>query len=235
MTPVAIVAGAGGGGRATSVALARRGYYVVILDAHPEPAEDALLDVVDAGGAGEGHAVDLLDLEATSALRADLATRLGRVDVIVHLVGGWRGSAGVDADAVQNWRALHPPIVDTLAILTAVFNDDLQKAPAGRAFMVTSTAASRPTAGNVAYASAKAAAEAWMAGLAHAWRDTSAASVVVAVKALLTDAMQDAEPEKDFTGYTHVTVLGEAIAEAAAGPVENGSRLDLTAAGYSPA
>ena len=55
--------------------------------------------------------------------------------------------------------------------------------------MVTSTTASTPTAGNIAYAAAKSAAEAWMAGVAHFLRDSQAASVVVAVKALLTDQM----------------------------------------------
>ena len=68
--------------------------------------------------------------------------------------------------------------------------------------MVTSTTAATPTAGNIAYAAAKSAAEAWMAGVAHFLRDSQAASVVVAVKALLTDQMVAAEPDKQWPGYT---------------------------------
>ena len=233
--PVAIVAGAGAGGRATAIALAGRGYHLVVLDTRAEAAADVVRAVADAGGTAEGHSIDLLDIDQVQALRADLLTRVGRVDVLVHLVGGWRGSSGVVPEAVGNWNALHPPIVGTLAVLTAVFQEEVRNAPNGRAFMVTSTAAQRPTAGNVAYAAAKSAAEAWMAGLAHGWRDTAAASVVVAVKALLTDAMREADPDKEFRGYTHVSDLGRAIADAASGPIQNGSRLDLTAEGYSPA
>ena len=105
----------------------------------------------------------------------------GRVDVLVHLVGGWRGSSTLDLASVENWNALHPPVVGTLAVLTAVFGPDVSASPIGRVFMVTSTTASKPTAGNIAYASAKSAAEAWMVGVAHYLRETSAASVTVAV------------------------------------------------------
>jgi len=233
--PVAIVAGAGAGGRSTAVALADKGFHIVVLDTRAEAAADVVRAVAEAGGAAEGHSVDLLDVPEVRALRTDLLGRLGRVDVLVHLVGGWRGSSGVDIEAVDNWNALQPPIVGTLATLTAVFGEDVRNAPRGRAFMVTSTTAQRPTAGNVAYAAAKSAAEAWMAGLAHGWRDADAASVVVAVKALLTDAMREKDPDKEFPGYTHVDDLGRAIADAATGPIENGSRLDLTAEGYSRA
>ena len=235
MTPVAIVAGAGGAGRATAVALAARGFHLVLLDTSADAAAQAALDVAASGGTAEAHSVDLLDVSATQALRDDVVGRLGRVDTLVHLVGGWRGSKGVDVQAVDNWAALNPPIVGTLAVLTAVFNDDIAAAPSGRAFMVTSTAAARPTAGNAAYAAAKSAAEAWMGALAHQWRDSTAVAVVIAVKALLTDAMKQAEPEREFPGYTHVEDLAAVIAEAASGSIENGVRIDMTAAGYSPA
>ncbi len=229
--PVAVVAGAGAGGTATSLSLAASGFHVVVLDARLEAADAAVAAVHQEGGSAEAHAVDLLDVDAVTALRDDLVTRLGRIDVVVHLVGGWRGSPTLDPASVANWNALHPPIVGTLAVLTAVLGDQVRQSAHGRVIMVTSTAAAAPTAGNIAYASAKAAAEAWMAGVAHFLRDSEAASVVVAVKALLTDQMIDADPEKKWPGYTHVRTLGEAIAGICTGPVGNGSRLDLTLQG----
>ena len=96
--------------------------------------------------------------------------------------------------------------------------------------MVTSTTAATPTAGNIAYAAAKSAAEAWMTGVAHFLRDSDAASVMVAVKALLTDQMVAADPEKEWPGYTHVRDLAQAIASLSTTAAENGSRVDLTAA-----
>jgi NAD(P)-dependent dehydrogenase (short-subunit alcohol dehydrogenase family) len=228
-TPVAIVAGAGGAGAATAQALASAGFHVVVLDSRPESAMAAVEPLLAAGLAAESHGIDLLDADAVVALRDDLVARLGRADVLVHLVGGWRGTKSLDLSSVDNWTALHPPVVGTLAVLTAVFGEQVRSAATGRIFMVTSTTAARPTAGNIAYAAAKRAAEAWMEGVADYFKDANAAAVTVAVKALLTDRMQADEPDKTWTGYTHVRDLATAIAGACTGPVANGQRLDLTA------
>ena len=66
-------------------------------------------------------------------------------------------------------------------------------------------------------------------GVAHVLRDTAASSVTVVVKALLTDEMAAAEPEKAWPGYTHVRDLAAAITAASTSTAANGSRLDLTA------
>lgn len=231
--PVAVIAGTGGAGTAVAERLCAAGFHAVLLDSRREAAEAAAMAATASGGSAEAHGIDLLDLDALSALRADLLARLGRVDVLVHLVGGWRGTKTLEPASVDNWLALSPPIVGTLAVLTAVFADDVRASDDGRVFMVTSTTAAAPTAGNIAYAAAKSAAEAWMAGVAHFLRDSASASVVVAVKALLTDQMAAAEPERTWPGYTHVTTLAAAIAEACTGPAVNGSRLDLTVGEYS--
>ena len=94
--------------------------------------------------------------------------------------------------------------------------------------MVTSTEARKPTAGNIAYASAKAAAEAWMQGVSDYFRDTEASAVTIAVKALLTDEMIAANPKRDFLGFTHVNYLAEVITNLILGDAINGSCIDLT-------
>ena len=226
--PVAIVAGAGGAGVATATALGSAGYHVVVLDTVMDSAVAAAEIVSAAGGTAEPHGINLLDAEEVTDLRSRLIDAHGRVDVLVHLVGGWRGSKTLGLESVDNWQALHPPIVGTLAMLTAVFGDDVRTSPVGRVFMVTSTAATTPTAGNIAYASAKSAAEAWMAGVAHFLRESDAASVTLAVKALLTDAMIAGAPDKAWPGYTHVSDLARAIVDASVRPVDNGARIDLT-------
>ena len=135
-TPVAVIAGAGAGGAATASALGEAGYHIVVLDSRPEPAQAVADQVTAEGGSAEAHAIDLLDTAAVTDLRDDLAERLGRIDVLVHLVGGWRGSSTLDLASVENWNALHPPIVGTLAVLTAVFGTDVSVSPVGRVFMV---------------------------------------------------------------------------------------------------
>jgi NADP-dependent 3-hydroxy acid dehydrogenase YdfG len=224
--PVAVVAGAGGAGVATTAALTAAGFHVVVLDHRLETAQAAV--VAGTSARAEAHAIDLLDADAVISLREDLLQRLGRVDVLVHLVGGWRGSKTLDLSSVDNWAMLRPPVVDTLAVLTAVFGEAIRSAPAGRVLMVTSTAAAKPSVGNIAYAAAKRAAEAWMDGVADYFHDSSAAAVTVAVKALLTDQMIAADPQGTWAGYTHVRDLASAMTTVCTGPAENGARLDLT-------
>lgn len=231
VAPVAVIAGAGGGGIATAVSLARAGYRLVVLDSRQEAADAAVAALGDVDA--RAFAVDLLDVEAVVALRERLIEDLGQVDAVIHLVGGWRGGKTLGLSSVEDWAALNPPIVGTLATLTAVFGPDVLGSAVGRVVMVTSTAAATPTAGNIAYAAAKSAAQAWMAGVAHFLRDTQAASVTVAVKALLTDAMAAADPDRDWTGFTHVRDLGDAIAEVCTGPAFNGAQVDLTRPPYS--
>ena len=224
--PVAVVAGSGGGGTAAAVSLAAAGFVVVVLDRSLEKAQ-AVVDTL-AGATAEAHGLDLGDPAAVQAIGDDLLDRYGRVDVLVHLVGGWRGSPSLDAAAVENWQALHPPIVGTLAVLTSVFGDAIRRSPQGRVFMVTSTTAIAPSVGNIAYAAAKRAAEGWMAGVADYFRETSSASVTMAVQALLTDDMIAAEPDKSWSGYTHVRDLASAITALCTSVAVNGSRVDLT-------
>jgi len=60
------------------------------------------------------------------------------------------------------------------------------------------------------------------------FREADAAAVTAAIKALLTDQMIAANPEKDFLGFTHVNHLAEVITDLILGNALNGSRIDLT-------
>jgi len=220
--PVIVVLGAGMGGRGVAHALAGQA-QLVIVDRSAELAAD-----LAAAVGGEAAVVDLLDVDAVSTFAGELVQRFGAVDGVVHLVGGWQGSSTVDRQALEAWAAISPGVFGTLQVATVAFRDALV-ASGGALVMVSSTAARRPTAGNVAYATAKAAGETWMAGLGHSFRDTQARSVVVAVKALVDQAMRDAAPEKNFPGYTDVADLGAAVAGILMGERgANGAYVDLT-------
>lgn len=223
-----IVAGAGIAGAALTQQLVTHGVHVVLLDANADAAAAVAEPLIRDRLPVTWQVIDLLDSEQIIELRDKLIADFGRIDGVIHLVGGWRGSPTLDLASVKNWIALSPPIVGTLASLTAVLSEAIRASDRGRIVMVTSTAARKPTAGNIAYASAKAAAEAWMQGVSHYFRDSDAAAVTVAVKALLTDQMIVANPEKDFSGFTHVSHLAEVITDLVIGDAVNGSRIDLT-------
>lgn len=220
--PVAVVLGAGIGGSAVARALAAT-HLVVVVDRGSGKAAELASSV-----GGEFATVDLLDPEAVAALSADVLARHGRVDAVIHAVGGWQGSKTVDREALAAWDAIAPGVFGTVRVSSVAFRDALI-ASDGVYAMVSSTAVSRPTAGNVAYATAKAAAETWIAGLAHSFQGSAARAVVLAVKALVTADMREAEPERAFPGYTDVEELGERVAGLLADEqIANGARIDLT-------
>src|SRR4051812_6360860 len=85
---VVVVAGAGGpAGRAVVPLLAAAGARVVAVGRRPLSWDD----VGDAADRITSVSVDLLDAEATRDFAADVEHAHGRVDGLVHLVGGWRG------------------------------------------------------------------------------------------------------------------------------------------------
>ncbi|GAA3122687.1 SDR family oxidoreductase [Streptomyces rectiviolaceus] len=236
---VVAVAGAGGpAGRATLLRLAEAGATVVASVADAA----GLAEAVDAaryahGGATViGDTVDLLDLNATREWATRTEKEFGRIDGLVHLVGGWRGSASFAETDLADWDLLEKLLIRTVQHTSLAFQDGLQRSDRGRYLLISAAGASKPTAGNAAYSASKAAAEAWTLALGDAFRKagaeqglTSAAAILV-VKALVHDAMRAERPNAKFAGFTDVKELAEAIAgvwERPAGEV-NGNRLWLT-------
>jgi NAD(P)-dependent dehydrogenase (short-subunit alcohol dehydrogenase family) len=181
----------------------------------------------------DGRAVDLLDEKATRAWCARLAERLGRVDALLHLVGGWRGGEPLHEASLEDWDVLHDSLVRTVQHTTRAFHDVLLAGEHGRFVLVSSKQAQAPTNTNAAYASAKAAAEAWTLAYADGFEGTSATANIIVVDAILTPRMREESPEEDFPTFTPAEDLAEAIAFLCSDSSKkmNGQRFPLTMKG----
>ncbi|MGV9315741.1 SDR family NAD(P)-dependent oxidoreductase [Streptomyces sp. NPDC003691] len=235
---VAVAGAAGPAGRAALLRLAEAGATVVGADADPE----RLASAVDAaryahGGATvTGDTVDLLDLDATREWAAKTEKEFGRIDGLVHLVGGWRGSASFAETNLADWDLLEKLLIRTVQHTSLAFHDGLLRSDRGRYLLISAAGASAPTAGNAAYSASKAAAEAWTLALADAFRKAGgedgpkSAAAILVVKALVHDAMRAERPNAKFAGFTDVSELADAIAGVWSTPATevNGQRLWLT-------
>ncbi|WP_433548800.1 SDR family NAD(P)-dependent oxidoreductase [Streptomyces sp. CA-294286] len=235
---IAVAGAAGPAGRATLLRLAEAGATVVGADADVA----RLAEAVDAaryahGGATViGETVDLLDLDATRAWAAKTEKEFGRIDGMVHLVGGWRGSATFAETDLADWDLLEKLLIRTVQHTSLAFQDGLQRSDRGRYLLISAAGASKPTAGNAAYAASKAAAEAWTLALADAFRKAGgedgphSAAAILVIKALVHDAMRAERPNAKFAGFTDVKDLAEAVAGVWMRPAAevNGQRLWLT-------
>lgn len=235
---VAVAGAAGPAGRAALLRLAEAGATVVASDADPV----RLAEAVDAaryahGGATViGDTVDLLDLEAARVWADKTEKEFGRVDGLVHLVGGWRGSATFAEIDLADWDLLEKLLIRTVQHTSLAFHDALLRSDKGRFVLVSQSGATKPTEGNAAYAASKAAAEVWTLALADSFRKAGgeggpkAAAAILIVKALVHDAMRAERPNAKFAGFTDVKELAEAITGVWDRPARdvNGQRLWLT-------
>ncbi|MFH8985516.1 SDR family NAD(P)-dependent oxidoreductase [Streptomyces varsoviensis] len=235
---VAVAGAAGPAGRAALLRLAEAGATVVAADADPA----RLAEAVDAaryahGGATvTGDTVDLLDLEATRSWADRTEKEFGRIDGLVHLVGGWRGSATFAETDLGDWAKLEKLLVRTVQHTSLAFEGALKRSGNGRYLLTSAAGASKPTAGNAAYAASKAAAEAWTLALGDAFRKAggesgpAAAAAILVIKALVHDQMRAERPNAKFAGFTDVKDLAQAIVGVWDRPATevNGTRLWLT-------
>jgi NAD(P)-dependent dehydrogenase (short-subunit alcohol dehydrogenase family) len=220
---VVVVAGAGGpAGRAVTRHLAAAGAQVVAADRVPQEWDDVSISPA---------IVDLLDVDDTRSWAAEVVEAHGRVDGLIHLVGGWRGGTTFAETDLADWTFLHDLLIRTLQHTTLAFHEALRRSPRARVAIVSQPSAQHPTQGGAAYATAKAASEAWTLALADAFTGTDSAATILVVKALLTDAMRQSKPGSAFAGYTHVDELADVIAGLWDTPAAelNGKRRDLSA------
>src|SRR3954469_23015687 len=193
---VIAIAGIGGGlGPVVAQRLAAEGAVVAGAERSQESLDSLAADLDLPPERWDGRAVDLLDEEATRAWCAALVERFGRVDGLVHLVGGWRGGIPLHEAPLSDWDLLHDLLIRTVQHTTRAFHDALVTSPAGRFALVSAKQAQAPSNGNAAYAAAKAAAEAWTLALADGFTGTSATANIVVVDAILTPQMREESPD----------------------------------------
>jgi len=224
---VMVTEAAGPAGTATTRAL-RAADATVIAVGHSAERLAALADAIPGIST---EAADLGDPDAVHRLAARVRDRHGAVDGLVHLVGGYRGGDGFTSNSEADWRFLSSSLIDTLRHVTLAFHDDLVRSTAGRAVIVSARAAESPTAGSANYATAKAAAEAWMLALADSFRATApgSAATILVIKALVDERMRAQAPHRKFPGFTDVDDLAARIVGLWSMDVQacNGARIAL--------
>lgn len=236
---VVAVAGAGGpAGHAALLRLAEAGATVVAADADAERLAQGVDKARFAHGGATviGDTVDLLHLGAAREWADKTEKEFGRVDGLVHLVGGWRGSATFAETDLADWDVLHDLLIRTVQHTSLAFEAPLKRSGNGRFALVSAAGAARPTGGNAAYAAAKSAAEAWTLALADSFGKAGsggpppAAATILVVKALVSDTLRAERPGAAFAGFTDVTDLAAAICGLWSTPASdlNGTRLWLT-------
>lgn len=182
---VIVITGATGVlGQLTAHTFAKQGTSLALISNNQEKLASQALDL----NLPEDRILTLTaNLFGESAVRDSVevvSAKFGRVDALIHLIGGWTGGktlAGSDADDFEFMLNQH--VWTTLHLLRA-FSPKLAENDWGRVIGVSSPLANKPTAKMGAYAMGKAAQEALLMSLADEFAGTGVTVNVIQVKAI---------------------------------------------------
>jgi NAD(P)-dependent dehydrogenase (short-subunit alcohol dehydrogenase family) len=226
---IAIAGAAGGLGPVVAGRLGEDGAVIAGTDRDQERLDAVPAALGLAEDRWDGQVVDLLDEEAARRWCGSLVDRFGRVDALLHLVGGWRGGKPLHEAPLEDWALLQDLLIRTVQHTTRAFHDALVASEHGRFVLVSAKQAQRPSNDNAAYAAAKAAAEAWTLALADGFDPGPATANIIVVNAILTPRMREESPEADYSTFTPAEHIADAVAFLCSdeGGGMNGQRLSL--------
>lgn len=227
---VCILGSGGGLGPVAAEHAVKAGARVVLVDQDQSIADTIAASLSELGFASQilaARGLDLLKEQATKEFAREFAEE---IDVVWHLVGGWRGGTTIADAPTSHFETLENLLVRTTWNVVRAFSPVLARTPHGRFAIVSSPQAEAPTANNAAYAATKAAAEALTLALAAELAPSGATANIVRVRALLTRQMQEKDPSKLRPGFVPVDEVSEALVwlSGDAAAMMNGHRLHLT-------
>jgi len=227
---VAVITGATGAvGRLIAQRLAERGTRLALLGTHAGRLTELAQSLSLAADNVLTHVVDLRDRAATQAAAQVVLSRFGRLDIVLHLVGGYVGgqpALAVPVDDVN--RMLEQHLWSTLNV-TQAFAPLLVSNGWGRLIAISSPHATTTPPRRAAFAIGKAAQEALLMTLAQELRGTGVTANVLVVRELSAPGDQPdpaAPPASDSTSPKEVAAAILYLCSDEARAV-NGARLPL--------
>lgn len=229
---VLVTGAAGGLGPTVVAAAAAAGADLVLVDRSQDSLDALAKEHPEA--ISRTAVVDLLDPDAVETFAAELAAERA-IDAVWHLVGGWRGGQPIAEAPLEDWDWLNGLLVMTTVHVVRSFVGQLTDSSFGRFAIISAQQAQAPTATNAAYAASKAASEALVLAMADGFKGTNATANVIVVPAIVTPAMRESKPDKDWTNFVSTEQIADALvyltSDAAA--KMNGQRLRLYSGGPS--
>ncbi|MGG5822545.1 SDR family NAD(P)-dependent oxidoreductase [Falsiroseomonas sp. HW251] len=233
MPAVALVTGAAGNlGRAVSAILAARGTAVIALDRVAAPLEAMLAGLPEPGRHVALPGLDLGETADCDRAAAEAIARFGRLDGVVHTVGGFDAAPIEAGDAALFERMFRLNLLTTANLFRAAI---AVMRPRGRGSLVATgaMAALRAPAGLAAYSASKAGVLRLVEAYAEELKPTGLRVNALLPGTLDTPQNRAAMPGADTSGWVAPSQIAEAAAfllsDAASGIT--GALLPVTARG----
>ncbi len=169
-----------------------------------------------------------LGAAAQSAVHA-VQEKFGRLDILLHLVGGWVGGKSLVDSVPADLEAMLAQHVWSTFHLAQACVPGLVKNHWGRILIVSSPYATRPNARGGPYAAAKAAQEALVLSLSQELKDTGVTANILQVKSIDLKGEKLATPTPANASWSTLEEIGAAVMYLLSdqGGAVNGARLPL--------
>jgi NAD(P)-dependent dehydrogenase (short-subunit alcohol dehydrogenase family) len=197
--PVVVISGATGNtGALAARAFAEQGAALVLLSSNQAKLEALTADLNLPAGRLFTQVMELSDSQAVNAAAGAVHSKFGRVDILLHLVGGWTGGqtlAEMPAETLESMISQH---LWTSFHLVRAFTPGMLQNGWGRVVFVSSPLATQPTAGMGAYSIAKAAEDTLLLTLAQEFRESRATANLIQVRSIDASGSGKGTPAGDI-------------------------------------
>lgn len=192
------IAGATGGlGKAAAHAFAAQGASLALVSSDRGKLGALAMDLGLPDTRLLAHAADLLDPQAARGAATAVLEKFGRLDGLVHLVGGWTGGKTLAESSPEDLRFMLDRHVWSTYYLVQAFLPAMQRGGWGRVLTVSSPFATQPTAKMGPYAAGKAAQETLLLALADEFADSGLTANILQVRSIdLEGAGKGTTPEE---------------------------------------
>ena len=189
---VVVITGATGGlGKVATQIMAREGAQLALIGTHAEKLSQLAAELEAPPFT---YAANLADPQAAQSAAQAVADRFGRVEVVLHLVGGWLGGKPVAETSPGDLAHMLEQHVWTTFYTAQAFVPHLVRNHWGRLMVVSSPTALRPTAKSAPYAIGKAGQQALMLTLAQELKGTGVTANSILVSAIDTAHERETAP-----------------------------------------
>jgi NAD(P)-dependent dehydrogenase (short-subunit alcohol dehydrogenase family) len=232
--PVVLVTGATGAlGRVVVTRFGRDGARLALVGRDREKLEALAAEAGLAKDAWAPVVGELTDASAARAVADAVEDRFGRIDVLLHLVGGWAGGTPVvdlDPDEVRSMLDQH--VWTTLHVAQAVVPGMVERG-SGRVLAVSSPFAANPTGKGASYAMAKAAQEALVRSLARETAGSGVTANLVIIRTIDARHERETAPSGKNAAWTTPEEIADTLAFLAspAAAAITGARIPLDGRG----
>ncbi len=207
-----VICGATGGlGAVLAASLAAAKANLALLSSNPARLDALAKDLALPESRIRVYAVDLLDPSETQTAAEAVAARFGRVDILLHVVGGWTGGKTLVETPPADLELMLNQHVWTSFNVVQAFVPHLVRNGWGRIVMISSPYAVRPGARGGAYAIGKAGQEALALTLAQELKGTGVTANLLQVKTIDTQREKVSAPSTANAAWTTPEEISAAV------------------------